>query len=105
MITNYNNYNKIRAQDYIKYVFYTQRGVWENSRIRGYLYCNCNYVISYVLQCRDYTLYKIKSFCDRGFHLWYFLGLYELIINKLHGVKPHQKGFSFDIAEFYPLIY
>ena len=27
------------------------------------------------------TLEKIKSFCNRGFHLWRFLYLYELIIN------------------------
>ena len=57
------------------------------------------------LQCRDYTLKKIKSFCDRGFHLWAFLCLYELIINKLYRVKPHQKGFTFTITEFYLIIY
>ena len=41
---------------------------------------------------------KIKSFCDRGFHLWRFLSLYELIINKLYRVQPPQKGFTFYIV-------
>ena len=57
------------------------------------------------LQCRDYTLKKIKSFCDRGGAPLAFLCLYGLIINKLYRVKPPQKGFTFSVAGIYSLIY
>ena len=74
----------------IRFILYT-RACGENSRMCVYFYCNCNYCNALHFAISGLHFEKIKSFCDRGFHLLHFYAFTNWLSTNYTGWNPIKR--------------
>ena len=74
----------------MKFILYSKACLGK-SKMYAYFYCNCNYCNALHFAISGLHFEKIKSFCDRGFHLWHFYAFTNWLSTNYTGWNPSKR--------------